>query len=166
MEHKDFIERIAPYTLVNIGIVKRLFPDTTKKELKEQLKKGHQEQTLIVHDHQNLRCYSISQAGFKLIGIDHQPNYAPNKTEANLLCRNNQFRIGFEQSISRLESLDIDQWITGGKFQKAPLTVRLKGNEKTLKPISASIVSDTQGNQRIYIVHEFNDWAHFSMDLI
>lgn len=155
MESKEWLKIIAPYTLVNFGLLKRLFAETSLKTLREQIAALTKDDLLKDHQYKNLRCYSLSAKGFGKLDIDHSPKLHLSEQEADTICRVNHFRKGFEESIHGMENLELEKWVTGSKFVKSPLSVRINGTEQKLQPASAVIIKDNAENQKLFFVHAF-----------
>lgn len=163
MEIKKFLKRISPYVLVNMSILKRLSLADDMRTLKEFRDYALNNNYLDVHEYENSRCFSISAEGFKLLDIPHQPSLQFTETQADLICRNNHLRIGFEQS---LKPLNIDlKWVTGGKFAKSPLYIKHNRKEHHLQPTSAAILRDKSNKHRVYLTLEYNELERLNSEL-
>ena len=165
MESKEWLKIIAPYTLVNFGLLKRLFVETPLKTLKEQTSALTKDKLLKIHQYKNLRCYSLSAKGFGKLDIDHSPKLHLSEQEADTICRVNHFRKGFEESINGMENLELEKWVTGSKFVKSPLSIRINGIEQKLQPASAVIIKDDTENQKIFFVHTFTSQQDLHSDI-
>jgi hypothetical protein len=163
MEIKEFLQKVSPYVIVNMGIIKRLFPSTALKLLREILSTATSSNLLIAHDYPELRCFSLSKEGFEAIDINHSPRLSLTEHQADIICRTNHVRIGFE---APLKTIGIQcQWITGAKFAKSPLFVRLKKNERYISPTGAAVLTDLKANQKLFIFHEFTDFESLKSDM-
>lgn len=155
MESKELIRKIAPHTLVNYSLIKRMFADTSLKNLRADFDRAIEAGLLIVHDFPNLRCFSLSAKGFALLDIVHLPQLHFNQQEADNICRVNHFRQGFDESIASMEKLHLDKWVSASKFAKSPLFVRVRDSEQELTPAGAGIISDDDGKQKLFFIHVF-----------
>jgi hypothetical protein len=163
MEIKEFLQKISPYVIVNMGFLKRLFPETDLKSLREILNTAINSNQLLVHQYSELRCFSLSREGFEAIEINHSPRLSLTEHQADIICRTNHVRMGFEVP---LKSMGIQcQWITGAKFAKSPLFVRVRNNERYITPIGAAVLTDQQAHQKLFIFHEFADLESFQSDM-
>ncbi len=165
MEIKFFLQQISPYTLVNFSLLKRIFSDTELKALRGHLAQAVADGLLILHPYPQLRCYSLSALGFQLIGITHQPKLQFTAEQADNICRSNHIRKGFEQSLDHYKGLTLTKWISGSKFHKLPLCVRIKNKEQALRPAGAAIISDQAGGQKLFFVHHFTDTETLNRDI-
>ena len=127
MESKELLKKIAPYTLVNFGLLKRLFPEIPLKNLRVQIAALTKDEALKTHQYKNFRCYSLSTKGFERLGIDHSPKLHFSQQEADIIFRVNHFRKGVAESFEKVENVQLDKWVTGSKFAKSPLFIRITG---------------------------------------
>lgn len=163
MEIKEFLQKISPYVIVNMGFLKRLFPETDLKSLREMLNNAITSNLLLVHEYPELRCFSLSKGGFAEVEINHTPRLSITEHQAEIICRTNQVRMGFE---APLKSMGIQcQWITGAKFAKSPLFVRVRNNERYITPVGAAVLTDQQAHQKLFIFHEFSDFESLQSDM-
>lgn len=164
MEIKEFLHKISPYVIVNMGFLKRLFPRVDLISLREMIKTAADSDFLRIHDFPELRCYSLSKEGFAAIEINHTPRLSLTEHQADIICRTNHARMGFE---TQLHSMNIQsQWITGAKFSKSPLFVRIKNNECFIKPCGAVVLTDQKANQKLFIFHEFTGFESFNSEML
>lgn len=164
MEIKEFLKKLSPYVIVNMGFLKRLFPETDLRSLREILNKAIESDFLIVHEYSELRCFSLSKKGFAEIEINHTPRLSLTEHQANIICRTNHVRMGFETSLQPMEIQS--QWITGAKFAKSPLFVRLKNSEHNIQPCGAVALTDKNVNQKLFIFHEFTELESLKSDMV
>lgn len=164
MEIKEFLQKISPYVLVNMGFLKRLFPQLDLKSLREMITTASASNLLTVHDFPELRCFSLSKEGFAAIEINHTPRLSLTEHQADIICRTNHVRRGFE---SQLQSMNIQsQWITGAKFAKSPLFVRIKSTECYIKPCGAVVLTDQKAHQKLFIFHEFTNLESLKSEML
>jgi len=163
MDIKEFIQKISPYTLTNMSILKRLGLASDMKTLKELRDKAIKNNYLTIQEYENLRCFSVTSQGFSLIGIEHQPKLQFTPAQADMICRNNHLRIGFEQSLKPTQ-IQL-KWITGGKFIKSPLYIRFNKREHNLQPSSIAVLRDNSGRHRVYVMIHFRDTESLNSEL-
>lgn len=163
MELKEFLQVISPYVIVNMGFIKRLFPQSSPKELREIIKTAAEKDLLIVHDYPELRCFSLSQKGFEQLNINHSPRLSLTEHQADIICRTNHLRLGLETPIRAMEINS--QWTTGAKFSKSPLFVRINNSEQQTKPVGTMVVTDTNAYQKLFIFHEFSELDLFQSEM-
>ena len=166
MERNKFLQITANLTLVNYSLIKRLFPESSLKEIKDTLKGA--ERAKLVHRHifQGFDCFSVTKLGFQVIGIEHSPNYYRfTKSQANRICRGNHLRFGIEQELGRYNNITLESWIGGGSFHKRPLVTQFDHAQQILKPEGLALIRFPEGITRLYFIHYWKNFEQVSKDL-
>lgn len=163
MELKDFLHNISPYVIVNMGFIKRLFPQSGLKELRETVRSAVDNELVIVHDYPELNCYSLSNKGFSQLNINHNPKLSLTEHQADIICRTNHLRLGLEHSAQALKLQS--KWTTGAKFASSPLFIRINNSEQQIKPVGAMVLTDKQAHQKLFVIHEFIAFESFQNDM-
>lgn len=163
MKLKDFLQTISPYVIVNMGFIKRLFPESGIKELRETIRTAVESEFLVVHDYPELKCYSLSKNGFSQLNINHTPRLSLTEHQVDIICRTNHLRHGLETST---QAMNIhSKWTTGAKFASSPLFIRINNSEQEIKPVGAMVITDKQAHQKLIIIHEFNELDSFQSEM-